>query len=311
LAAYLIAIHLAGERDVDYETLAVVSGVATTFCYHLRDYTGCYVFLPGEDDRIAKATSCQFERTWECGTPEKTWELIRETVDTGTVLQTEVGERMVYAGYQDAPRKGDRKVFALAGFYLIEGKWVKWQEFAHSRQDDPSVSRIVKRVQRAAPVTLAKEVLSNIANWSYNDPRAKNNWLRSISERIGRGGFKWGISGIQAFAADLDDMGLEPDDFSSGWRHSHVILMQWRTRKSASIWLERLAMSKVLQEPATDHLLAAAREYESATVAWREFAKLNWASKEERASMASAVCQAADHEQTAVAAVKQAPAVIS
>lgn len=312
LESYLIAIHLAGETDIDYETLAVVSGVATTFCYHLTSYTGCYVFLPGEDDRIAKATGYRFERTWVGDTPERAWELIKEAIDDGTVLQAEAIERMVYAGYQEAERKEDRKAFALGGFFPARGKWMSWEEFSDSRRDsDPSVSRIVEQVQKADPAILAKEVLKNMVDWSYNDPRAKNEWLMGISERIGRGGFKWGIAGIEAFAADLDDMTLEPDDFSSGWRHSHIILMQSGARKAASNWLERLAKSKVLHESTTEYLISAAEEYKSAYMAWQEFAEFDWESKESRAKMAAAVRQAAIREQAAVAAVKQALASIS
>lgn len=312
LEAYLIALHLAGEMDIDYETLATISGVATTFCYHLTSYTGCYVFLPGEDDRIAGATGYRFERTWAGDTPEKAWELIKETIDDGTVLQAEAIERMVYAGYQEAERKEARKALAIGGLFPSKGKWMSWEEFENLRREsDPSVSRIVEKVQKADPATLAKEVLKNIADWSYSDPRVKNEWLMGISERIGRGGFKWGIAGIEAFAADLDDITLKSDDFSSGWRHCHIILMQSGARKAASIWLERLARKGILKESATVHLITAAKKYRMAYMSWQEFGSFDWDIKESRAKMANAVRQAAIHEQEAIVAVKEVLMAIS
>jgi len=163
LVAYLVAIRVAGGKTVDYETLATVSGVGPTFCYQRRRFTGCYVFLPGEDERIAKATGFRFERKW-CESPDDRWTFIKEAAGSGSVVQAEAwGRRLAFAGYQDAPAPEDRKVFAILSHMPREGKWCTWDEFVGaSKGSDPSMARIAEKAAKEEPATLASEVLGNL-----------------------------------------------------------------------------------------------------------------------------------------------------
>lgn len=312
LNAYLQIIHLAGGTDVGYETLLTSSCIGTTFYYHPKDNTGLYLFLPGEDDRIGRATGYFFQRVRDRDEPERTWELVTQEVDVGRAVQAEVGERVIFAGYRDAEKPADREVLVAGWLFAGGQEWLSWEKFSRSRRDgDPSLGRLDRTAAPATDRELLTEIISKMATWAEEDPRAKNNWLQSLCEERGLPPGSWGLEGIEAFAVDLASDQMTEDDFGSGWRSCHAINPQISSRLAVAVWLGKMSETALVPRPLCDQLVQVAKDYRQAHQSWSEFKRVAsqkdaWSSHGDRGLMSAAVRQALAHEREATAELKRA-----
>jgi len=138
-------------------------------------------------------------------------------------------------------------------------------------------------------------------------------------------GVRWGVDGIEAYAADLADMtksgALEADGgfFQGGWRGCHNVYPQMSGRPAAATYLKWAA--GLFQGDLRKHILAAAGHYDEATAAWRAFAgqlgrdtervaKVDhttaWTNAKYRTAGAKAVAEAAQQERAAIRALEAA-----
>jgi hypothetical protein len=66
VVAMLACMHAAGWSEMDYGTLAVLSGVGLSFGYQRHTCLHVYALQDGATDRIADATGCQIEWRTSC-----------------------------------------------------------------------------------------------------------------------------------------------------------------------------------------------------------------------------------------------------
>jgi hypothetical protein len=306
---------------VDYETLMCLSGLAFSFYYQHDNFHVAYGFPNGWEDRIARATGFGWE--WlPHKDVEDAWRILKESIDSDRVLWGEYMEGVTFAGYQDADRKEDRKVFATDPIFVWPGKWWTWAEFEQwwqkwAKPFPSAVGRHVGRVEMASARDMAPEVMRNVPVWSSD-----NGGVRRPPEA------RFGLAGIEAYAADIADTSKGEDYITGAWRGCHAINPQWTARKCPGVYLRRIAGE--FQGGAREHILAAAQKHDASYAAWKEWAKHlgtdapdedalalhadardkfreeAWQSPEHRRAGSAAVRRALEHEKEAVAEIEKA-----
>jgi len=313
---YLTQMRIAG-WVVDYADLVTIAGYGPSFAYAPRpkDKWVAHYFPPaGRDERIAHATGCQY--AWrQYADVEDYWQALKRAIDEGHAVHGPNEEDVLFIGYEDAEKPEDRKVMPLAIVFVDDDVWT-WEQFKrwHSRDMVSGwFGRIEERVEPWPAWKSRLEVMKMMVRVaSGNDSRRQPN-----------DGVKWGIDGIEAYAADVADMtksGAGEDDggfFQSGWRGCHNIYPQMSGRPAAATYLKRIA--PLFEESASRHILAAAAEYEKATKAWADFVgqlgrqrvadidhTTAWTTPKFRKAGAAAIARAAAHERAAVSAIRDA-----
>ena len=262
LSLHLIQMHLEGWTDVDFDDLAAVSGASALYGYESGEWMPKYAHLHlAPDQRIAEATG--FGYKWEAFKDiEEAWELLKQTVDTGHTAKGWDWENILFAGYEDASQKEDRKVWALAdgpGTYV---KWLTWEEF------DEWVQRVLnwksgvfglftKRVDVHSQDEITKRILKDLVAWSDKPPE-------DIQKRHSKATF--GLHAIEAQAQEVEDTESFPNFVSC-----HGLNPQWAPRRSTALYLESVIESALFSDQVNAHLSAAAQQYHGAFTAWKAF----------------------------------------
>lgn len=301
LTTHLVEMWAAGWKDADFDTLAAVSGASALFAYQPDEFMPKYANLHiGMDDRVAEATGFGYE--WlpfeDTGSA---WPIIRETIDSGRPLKGWHWENLLIGGYRDAARKEDREVFVMDDGPGTTAEWWTWQRFTEWTAEWPHfLGRHTRRVETAPAKEIALRVMSDLAEWSANPPDAV---AREYPEA------KFGLEGIQAYAADCADTEAYDD-----WVACHPINPQWTVRNSTAVYLDQVAGSRIFPAHIAEHIAAAAREYRAAYEDWREFhnqlghdAPGNAGkTKERRLAGAAAIRRALEHEKAGITSLRQA-----
>ena len=301
MTAHLVCMRAAGWKDADYETLMTVSGFGISFAYEPgeRFWVG-WVPPPGADERITRATGFGWEwKSFEA--PEKAWRFIRRTLDDRKPIRLPYDEELVIAGYQHSARIDDRKVFVLCVPFAHPGEWWAWSRFAEFFRGPRgfSCARHTRRVPKVPAREVAAEVMKNVVQWTHHHPLADNKSYGQV---------EFGMAGMEAYASDIADVEKPAGAFAAGWRGCHAIYPQWTARKCTAVYLKRAAgqfPTKVAR-----HIRAAAKEYEAAYAAWREWEthlgregkapKDAWDAKGHREAGAAAIRKAIEHEKAAI-----------
>lgn len=311
----LICLRGAGVKDIDYETLVMLSGFGTSFAYDPVKFWMMYQPPDPPDQteaRIARGTGLGWEWITDVRSADQAWGIITASIDAGNPVQGRWLDDYVFAGYQDAAAKADRRIFVAGGW--DKPTWQPWswldQYIAEWGRNPAGIfGRHAgdKAVPKAPPKDIAVDALTAIIRYAEQDPRA-------AQDRMKDGKFGW--AGLDAYAADVADTSKGPDSFDGGWLGCHAVNRQSSGRKCAAAWLARAAAA--FPDPAAGHIRAAAREYQAAYAAWDEFtrhlgaeetlelAKIRWADPKARSAGAAAVRKALKHEQAAVEAVRRA-----
>ena len=221
-----------------------------------------------------------------------------------------------FLGYQDAAKKDDRQVY-FAYPFEYQGEWWPWEKFAEwARGTNNAFGRAGKKVRSPSAKSLAVDVMKGIVRAATDDGRRER---KEVPPDV-----KFGLAGIEAFAADVADTSKKPDDFDGGWLGCHAICPQISGRKSAAVYLSRVAGE--FPKTGRDHLLAAAKAYEAAFAAWREWGKhlgpnesrktlaqlkKAWRVKKNREAGAAAIRKALEREKAAIEEIKKALASLA
>jgi hypothetical protein len=300
LQMHLLEMWAAGWKDVDFDTLAAVSGASALFAYQPDEFMPKYANLHiGMDDRIAGATGFGYE--WvDFDSFDAAWPIITESLDSGRPLKAWYWENLLIVGYEDAPQKEYRRVFVIADGPDTIAEWWSWPHFIREMTDWPhKVGRHTQRVEALPEKAVALRVMRDLVAWSAEHPEA-------IRREYPKATF--GLAGIAAYAADCAD----PETYED-WTACHDINPQWTVRNSTARYLEHIAASEVFDRQATEHIAQAAKEYRSAYEAWCElYVQLGHSAppnagriKERRLAGAAAVRKALGHEQAAIAEIEQ------
>jgi len=314
----VVCMQAGGWKDADYDTIMTISGFGPSFAYHPKKFWPQYHAPSGCDERIARATGFGWE--WkQYETVEAYWQALRETLDANKPIHAPYYEEVVFAGYQDTDGQDERKVRPLAPHGVGAGPdtWWTWQEFEewYDKWSHKVLGRHTGRVPQATPRESAIETLEAIVQMATDDPRAHN---------PGLDGVKWGLAGLEAYAADVGDTsksGKEDEYFYGGWLGCHAIYPQISGRASAAVYLERLGKSGIFPGAINELILAAAGSYKDARAAWGKYEKHlgneetaeasdSWTVEEHRLAGAAAIRQAVEHESQAIDQIQQALAAI-
>lgn len=164
IIAPLVCMRAAGWVDVDYETLAVLSGAGASFAYHPQHYWVMYrdVFLPPNDPQelTARATGFGWERLPKVSSAEKAWEIVKKTLDRGSPIVGHFYDQLVFVGYEDAAEKAQRKVCVGGGFDALG--WWDWARFEEWATQWGHFGRYSGEVPRLAPERAPIEVMRGV-----------------------------------------------------------------------------------------------------------------------------------------------------
>jgi hypothetical protein len=319
VVAMLACMHAAGWNDIDYGTLAVVSGVGLSFGYQRHTCVHVYALQNGATDRIADATGCQFE--WKtCEELEENWAWTTASIDEGRPVAAEYAEYHVIAGYAAGYSTGEtpeeRRWYVVANEPItdFDGAWLDWAQIQKLHQDC-GWSRFRCRYGGKGEAQPAAETTKNVIGWLVE-------WSEQHPAK-GQDRFKdavFGLEAIEAYARDLSDMSLTVEkDFDWGNNACHAITPQWTTRRHIGTYLERQAV--LFDAPVQTHILDAASSYRAADAAWIVFDEQlgqryvsrdggkqaeGWANPQRRKAGSDAVYQALAHERAALAALTKA-----
>ena len=149
------------EWDTDYGTLMTVSGCGPIFTHGRgKNYWTNYVEAAGWDKRVARSTGINIE--WKrFSDAEEAWKLIKSEIDQGRPVVGKHLEDVVFAGYQDADKKEERRILAICCPFAWPCKWWTWEEFTgwvkkHSNRGTRVYGRPADKLQ---PREAATEVL--------------------------------------------------------------------------------------------------------------------------------------------------------
>jgi len=298
--------------DVDYDTVAAVSGYSALFAYDPKTLSPKYHHLMiGMDGRIAEATGFGYEWVDFIGA-EDAWRIVKESVNAGKSVKAMDWEGILFAGYQDAKDPADRKVFAMADGPSTSARWLAWKQFGEwadrvTKWKDARLGRHTRRVRKASAKATALGVIRNLVEWSVTPPD-------HVTKRLPRA--KHGLAGIAAYADDVADAKGKPPAYfkETAWTGCHAINPQWTARNSTAVFLKRTAAAKVLNARANAHVLAAAEAYHAAYLAWGRFyeqlghhaPKNAWADANRRAAGGAAAREWLRREHAALAELRAA-----
>jgi len=307
LSLHLVQMRAAGWKDIDFDQITAVSGASALFAYEDDSFMPKYANLSiGMDERIADATGFGYEWVDFKGI-DGAWELIKESVDSGRSVKGWFWENIMFAGYQDAAKPEDRKVFAMADGPGTFARWWTWQEFDKEfvklveGWGQSRFGRHTERVPTKPANIVALRVIKDLVEWSTNPPE-------HLLEKYPKATF--GLAGIELYAENCADM-EKFQDFGA----CHGMNPQWPIRNSSSIYLKRVAEANVFPEKLDAHILKAADEYKAAYVYWKQFYNHlsygggeGWGKIEEhRMAGAEGIRKALEHEKMALAELKAIP----
>jgi hypothetical protein len=315
LSLHLMQMRSAGWKDMDYDQIAAVSGASALFGYEPGEFRPKYANRSiGMDERIAEATGFGYE--WvKYEDIDGAWELLKASVDSGKSVKGEDWENILFAGYQDAEKPEDRKVYAMADGPGNYSKWITWKEFGEyidrmKQWNCMKFGRYTERVPTKPANEVAIRVIKDLVEWSGNPPE---NILKIFPKAT------FGLAGIQLYADDCADM-EKNKDFGS----CHDINPQWPVRNSSSVYLKRVAKSYkfpdnsftylayIFTDDINTHLLKASDEYKNAYIYWKQFynhlsygGEEGWGKiAEHRLAGTEGLRKALEHEKLAIAELK-------
>ena len=297
LTTHYICMQLAGFREVDFDTLAAVSGASALFAYFPGDFMPKYAHLHiGISKRIEEATGFSWERI-SPNTPEECFDWIVESVETGRPVRGTFYEEILFAGYESG---NEKQVFVMsdgADYYI---HWFGWKDFSNWFRDwiDSGVGRYAGRKETLPAVKVQKRFLKDLVEWAYQPPE------KVVAEYPGA---KFGLLGIRQYAVDCADT----YKFSE-WSACHDINPQWTVRRSTALYLEKIASRSGFDTMSQRKLQAAAELYHKAYGHWREFyALLGHGAPDEhgqdnkiRSQAAQSVMRAYESEEEAISILK-------
>ena len=304
LSFHLIQMRAAGWKDTDFDQIAAVSGASALFAYEHGTFDPKYAHhLIGMDERITEATGFGYE--WvRFSDIDEAWVIIKESVDSGRSVKGWFWENIMFAGYQDADKPEDRKVFAISDGPETFAEWWSWEKFDKeyiklvTGWGATGLGRYTERVPTKPANAVALRVIKDLVEWSTNPPE-------QILKKYPKATF--GIAGIELYAKNCADM-EKFEDFGS----CHDINPQWHIRNSSSVYLKRVSEAKVFPEKVNVHILKAADEYKNAYVYWKQFYNHlsygggeGWGKiAEHRIAGADGISKALEHEKLALAEFK-------
>ena len=305
LSFHLVQMRAAGWADMDFDQVAAASGASALFAYQDGDFAPKYANLSiGMDENIAEATGFGYEWMDFKGI-DGAWELIKESVDSGKSVKGWDWENIVFAGYQNASKPKERKVFAMADGPDTYAKWLTWEEFGKYVEriegwNCPRFGRHTKRIETKTTKEVALRVINDLVEWSTNPPE-------HLLEKYPKATF--GLAGIELYAKNCADM-EKFEDFGA----CHGMNPQWPIRNSTAVYLSRVTDAKVFPEEVNAHILKAADEYKAAYVYWKQFFNHlsygggeGWGKIEEhRMAGAEGIRKALEHEKKAIAKLEAA-----
>jgi hypothetical protein len=300
LTTLLVQMHAAGWKDMDLDTLAVVSGASAMFGYEPGEFMPKYAFhrrTPNE--LVARATGYTTESV-HVTDAEEAWRLVKESVDSGRPVSGWHGEMLLFAGYHNATRPSDRRVFAMKDGNGYFTEWWDWSTFDEWVGDGQQGSRYAGRVEPEPRKDVALRVMGDLVALSASVPE-------HIQHAFPKATF--GLAGIEAWAADCADVVKHAD-----WSMCHPENPQWTVRNSTAVYLGRLAADRVLPTEANERVQRASEAYRAAYRKWQEaYGLVGYAApegsakvKENRMAAARAVREAFEHERTAIAELERA-----
>lgn len=306
LVCRLALLRAQGVKDVTYEDLVMVAGWGTSFAYHPKKYWLIFCFPEDPkltEERLAKATGWQWEELGRFkNKPDEAWRVLKEALDSGRGVVGAYMDDYVLCGYQDGPNGEDRQVCHLGGWE--ENGWWTWQQFGKWCGDDGRLRGYTKAVPRADAKEIVLQVMRDAVLFAPGDKRKE---VKQFAEG------RFGLPGMEAYAADVADAAKDPDTFEGGWLGCFCINRQHYAREAAAKWFR--AKAELLAGKAREHLLAAANSYDAACGAWHEFekhlgrgtgkTKLEelkhlWRDPQARQAGAAAIRKAMEHERAAV-----------
>ena len=306
LSMHLVQMRAAGWTDMDFDQIAAVSSASALFAYEPGEFMPKYANLSiGMDKHIADATGFGYEWVSFEGM-DGAWELLRESIDSGRSVKGWHWENIMFAGYQDAAKPEDRKVFAMADGPDTYAKWLTWQEFGEYVKlvegwKCPRLGRHTERVQTKPDKEIALRIMRNLVEWSTKPPE---HLLKKYPKAT------FGLAGIQLYADDCADM-EKYQDFGS----CHDINPQWPIRNSTAVYLRQLAEANIFPNGTNPHILKAAEEYRAAYEGWLVFynhlshgCKVEGSGKmkEHRVAGEMGIRNALEHEKSAIAELGKA-----
>lgn len=263
LLAHLTQMHAAGRADVDYHTLAVVSGCAALLTYARDDVRSLNALLmldPGR--RVAEATGFGYENI-RFRDRNQVWRTIRQSIDAGLSLKAwGGGGAVIVAGYEDDPDGWDRHMFVTPDGDNIGGSW-KGGQFITDWVDDArrcgtlTVGRHTESIVAQPKAQVAAQAIGNLVKWGKHPPDVITRTLRGI------------VLGLESIDAAAES--CAKGDLPAERTGLLAIATAWTLRLSTAIYLERLADGDVLPTELAPHIRAASELYRDAYGAWEQF----------------------------------------
>ena len=315
ITVMLTLMHAAGWTDMDYETLAVESGVGLSFGYKRNHCIAMYGLQGDAPERMVHTAGFQLE--W--GTHddlEQAWAWVKETLDSGRPVGNDYWEWNAIAGYREGDKIEDRAWFVLANEPICDwnGSWLTWEQIVKLNEDCPWSKyrcRYGGGVAKWSPEKTVRRVMEWIVAWSERHPAAKKDAYQ---------GSLFGFEAIAAYAADVGDLAKTVEkDFTFGNNACHAITPQWNTRRYIGAYLADKAV--LFEGDARERMQKAADCYYDARAAWVVFDEQlgqrfvhkfggnqaeGWADPARRAKGAAAIITALEHEKAAVVLLREA-----
>lgn len=306
LTTHLVCLKAASWEQIDFDSLAAISGASALFGYEPGSFGPKYALLHiGIDRRIADATGFGWE--WiAIKSAEAAWDLLKSTIDDGIPLKAFAGENVIFAGYEDSSAAENRKVFALTdgGEYFVD--WWSWGEFSTWAEHwgDGRLGRHAGRVAERPAQEIALRVLRDLVLWADRPPSV-------VEAEFPKA--KFGLPAISAYSDDCADTKTFPD-----WHACHDVNPQWTVRNSTAVYLDRIVAENHVTRSANELLSQAADKYRAAYEEWRSFYRLlghvaprgAGKSSETRKAGAIHIRNALDHESAAIGQLSEALSII-
>jgi len=303
---YLVT-HLAEMQslgwEIDFDTLAAVSGASALFGYEYGNFMPKYAHaFIGMDRRIASATGFGYEWLRVSG-PEDAWGAVKGTIDAGMPAKGWHAENILFVGYREADQVENRQVFALSDGPEYVQDWWSWDKFRTWARGAKEIGRHTGRMPPAAVRETAKRVMRDLVGWSNTPPTL-------CQQQNPRAAF--GLRAIQTYADDCADMQAFDD-----WKMCHDINPYWTLRRCTANYLEQVATDEMFAANVCARIQAAASLYKQAYASWREcYSHVGYAAPpgsgknpEQRAAGAAAVRRALQQETAAIEELREALAL--
>jgi hypothetical protein len=306
LLMHFLQMRAAGWKGIDLDEMTALSGAGALYGYEHGDHGPKYAFRNVKpDSRIAAVTGFGYEWVSFKGA-DAGWTVLRESIDSGRPVKGEHVENVLFAGYQNADKTEDRKVFAMSDEPGTFARWWTWGEFESwvRKVSEGKLGRHTERLAAADAGTSARRVVKELVEWSTEPPaEARNAFPNAL----------FGLAGLEAYAKDCADLVKYPE-FSM----CHDMNCQWATRKCTAIYLKRVAERRLLPHKATALVASASESYWSAYKSWAEvFRQIGWDApkgagkdKGHRQAASQALQAALNHEKAGIAALKKAIALL-